>query len=61
MFFYSGQIRTLVAMATYIFNRPIIRKMDIDNLFCINGGTSIRILIFQIENFATFFFFFFSF
>ena len=31
--FYSGRIRTLVAMATYIFHRLIMGKVEIDN-FC---------------------------
>ena len=31
--FYSGRIRTLVAMATYSFHRLIIGKVEIDN-FC---------------------------
>ena len=28
-FFYSGQMRTLVAMATYIFHRLIMEKVEI--------------------------------
>ena len=32
--FYSGQIRTLVAMATYCFHRLIMGKVEIGNLFC---------------------------
>ena len=32
--FYSGQIRTLVAMATYCFHRLIMRKVEIGNFFC---------------------------
>ena len=35
--FYSGQRRTLVAMATYIFHRLIIGKVKIDNFLCLNG------------------------
>ena len=35
--FYSGQIRTLVAMATYSFNRLIMGKEEIDNFFCLIG------------------------
>ena len=31
MFFYSGRIRTLVAVATYIFHRHIMGKVKIDN------------------------------
>ena len=31
--FYSG----LVAMATYIFHRHILGRVDIDNFFCLNG------------------------
>ena len=32
--FYSGQIRTLVAMATYCFHRLIIGKVEIGNFYC---------------------------
>ena len=32
--FYSGQIRTLVAMATYCFHRLIMGKVEIGNFFC---------------------------
>ena len=32
--FYSGQIRTLVAMATYCFHRLITGKVEIGNFFC---------------------------
>ena len=35
--FYSGRIKTLVAMATYIFHRLIMVKVNIDNFFCFNG------------------------
>ena len=35
--FYSGRIRTLVAMATYIFHRLIMGKVNMDNFFCLNG------------------------
>ena len=31
--FYSGQIRTLVAMATYCFHRLIMGKIEIGNFF----------------------------
>ena len=31
--FYSGRIRTLVAMATYIFHRLIMGKVEIDIFF----------------------------
>ena len=37
MCFCSGQIRTLVAMATYIFHRLIMGNVNIDQLFCLNG------------------------
>ena len=37
MFFYSGQIRTLVAMATYSFHRLIIEIVEICNFFLSNG------------------------
>ena len=37
MFFYSGRIRTLVAMATYSFHRLIMGKVEICNFFCLNG------------------------
>ena len=33
----SGRIRTLVAMATYIFHRLIMGKVEIENIFCLNG------------------------
>ena len=32
--FYSGQIRTLVAMATYCFQRLIMGKVEIGNFYC---------------------------
>ena len=32
--FYSGRIRTLVAMATYCFHRLIIGKVEIGNFYC---------------------------
>ena len=35
VFFYSGRIRTLVAMATYSFQRLIMGKEEIDNFFCL--------------------------
>ena len=35
-FFYSGRIRTLVAMAAYIFHRLIMKKVKIA-FFCLNG------------------------
>ena len=35
--FYSGQIRTLVAMATYSSHRLIMGKEEIDNFFCLIG------------------------
>ena len=34
--FYSGRIRTLVAMETYIFHRLISGKVKIDNFFCLS-------------------------
>ena len=37
MFFYSGRIRTLVAMATYSSHRLIMGKVEICNFFCLNG------------------------
>ena len=33
--FYSGRIRTLVAMATYSSHRLIMGKEEIDNFFCL--------------------------
>ena len=36
-YFYSGRIRTLVAMATYKFHRLIIGKVDID-IFSVSMG-----------------------
>ena len=37
MFFYSGRIRTLVAMATYSSHRLIMGKVEICIFFCLNG------------------------
>ena len=37
MFFYSNQIRILVAMATYSSHRLIMGKEEIDNFFCLIG------------------------
>ena len=39
MFFCSGRIRTLVAMATYSSHTLIMGKEEIDNFFCLNGDT----------------------
>ena len=36
VFFYSGRIRTLVAMATYSSHR-LMGKEEIDNFFCLIG------------------------
>ena len=33
--FYSSWIRTLVAMATYSFNRLIMGKVEIGNFYCL--------------------------
>ena len=44
MFFCSGRMRTLVAMATYISHRLIMEKEEIDNLFCLNGDIWILFL-----------------
>ena len=35
--FFSGRIRTLVAMATYSSRRLIMGKEEIDNFFCLIG------------------------
>ena len=37
MFFYPGRFRILVVMATYIFHRLKMGKVEIDNVFCLNG------------------------
>ena len=37
VFFYSGQIRTLVAMATYSSHRLIMGKVEIDSFCCLTG------------------------
>ena len=37
VFFYSGRIRTLVAMATYSSHRLIMGKEEIDIFFCLIG------------------------
>ena len=39
VFFCSGRIRTLVAMATYSSHTLIMGKEEIDNFFCLNGDT----------------------
>ena len=44
MFFYSGRIRTLVAMATYNFNRLIMGKVEIGNFYCLVGDNRILCL-----------------
>ena len=33
----SGRTRTPVAMATYISHRLMMGKVEIDNIFCLNG------------------------
>ena len=35
--FYSSRMRTLVAMATYSFNRLIMGKVEIGNFYCLIG------------------------
>ena len=35
--FYSGRIRTLVAMATYSSHRLIMGKVEICSFYCLNG------------------------
>ena len=42
--FYSSQIRTLVAMATYSFNRLIMGKVEIGNFYCLIGDNRILFL-----------------
>ena len=44
MFFYSGLIRTLVAMATYSFHRLIMGKVEIGNFYCRIGDNRILFL-----------------
>ena len=44
MFFYSGRIRTLVAMSTYSFHRLIMGKVEIGNLYCLIGDNRILFL-----------------
>ena len=39
--FYFGRIRTLVAMATYSFNRHIMGKVEIGNFYCLIGNNYI--------------------
>ena len=41
---YSGRIRTLVAMATYSFNRLIMEKVEIGNFYCLIGDNRILFL-----------------
>ena len=43
-FFYSSRIRTLVAMATYSFNRLIMGKVEIGNFYCVIGDNRILFL-----------------
>ena len=42
--FYSGRIRTLVAMATYSFHRLIMGKAEIGNFYCLIGDNRILFL-----------------
>ena len=42
--FYSGRIRTLVAMATYSFHRLIKGKVEIGNFYCLIGDNRILFL-----------------
>ena len=44
MLFYSGRIRTLVAMATYSFHRRIMGKVEIGNFYCLIGDNRILFL-----------------
>ena len=40
----SGQIRTLVSMAAYIFHSLIMGKVEIANFYCLIGGNRILFL-----------------
>ena len=42
--FYSGRIRTLVAMVTYSFHRLIMGKVEIGNFYCLIGDNRILFL-----------------
>ena len=42
--FYSGRIRTLVAMATYSFHRLIMGKVKIGKFYCLIGDNRILFL-----------------
>ena len=44
MVFYSGRIRTLVAMAIYSVHRLIMGKVEIGNVFCLIGDNRILFL-----------------
>ena len=44
MFFYYGQIRTLVAMATYSLHRLIMGKVEIGNFYGLIGDNRILFL-----------------
>ena len=44
LYFYSGQIRTLVAMATLNFNRLIMGKVETGNFYCLIGDDRILFL-----------------
>ena len=43
-FFYSGWIKTLVAMPTYSFNRLIMGIVEIGNFYCLIGDNRILFL-----------------
>ena len=43
VFFYTGQIRTLLSMAAYIFHSLIMEKVEIGNFYCLIGDNRISI------------------
>ena len=42
--FYSGQIRTLLSMAAYIFHSLIMGKVEIGNFYCLIGDNRMLFL-----------------
>ena len=42
--FYSSRMRTLVAMETYSFNKPIMGKVEIGYFYCLIGDNRILFL-----------------
>ena len=45
---FFDRIRTLVAMATYIFHRLTMGKVKIDNFFCLNGRVFLELIFTEV-------------